>query len=91
MCFTEIDIKCTFAYHHFNDIEQQTKVLAHFLAPGGMLLIVDFLAEKDALKYEDRERIVAQQHGFSKEVVKAAFEGAGLGRFKKKDLEKVMM
>lgn len=68
-----------------------TKILAHFLAPGGMLLVVDFAAEKDLLRDVDHSHGVSHEDGMSEEVIRTAFEGAGLGEFKMRNVEKTTM
>lgn len=61
-------------FHHFNDVQLATKRLAERLKPGGVLLIIDFLA------YGSDERFdhIISHHGFSEETVKKLFEQAGL-------------
>lgn len=54
-----------------------------------MLLVTDFGGEKDSLRDEEYKHIVAHQDGISEEVLKTAFEGAGLVMFQIKDVEKV--
>ncbi|KAF9557732.1 S-adenosyl-L-methionine-dependent methyltransferase [Agrocybe pediades] len=76
-------ITCTASYHHFEDINKMTKLLAFFLKPGGVLLITDMLKqeEKAVIPGKAFDHIVPHRHGLSEEGLKDAFEGAGLTTF----------
>ncbi|KAF8879286.1 S-adenosyl-L-methionine-dependent methyltransferase [Infundibulicybe gibba] len=41
-------IVCTMAYHHFGSVEDVTRVLASFLLPGGVLLVIDNLKNEES-------------------------------------------
>jgi len=82
-------ITCAASYHHFESIDEITKILAFFLKPGGVLLVVDVTPKKpegdastdDALFPERSHDIVAHKHGLTENDMKTAFDGAGLGSF----------
>jgi hypothetical protein len=69
-----------------------TVVLAHFLKPGGMLIVVDFRAgtepPSDNQKlFEERARdIMAHRDGMSETAMGAAFENAELDKYELKDI-----
>ncbi len=73
------------SYHHFADITAITRTLAFFLKPGGALLVVDIMKPEshgDAPLFDEKfSHVVPHTHGMSKEGIKVAFEGAGLGEF----------
>ncbi|KAK0460712.1 S-adenosyl-L-methionine-dependent methyltransferase [Desarmillaria tabescens] len=78
-------VLCTMAYHHFESIDEITRILAYFLKPGGALLVTDRVSSDAELKIEDvpenYEAIVPHKAGFSEEEMRKLFEGAGLGSF----------
>jgi len=79
---------CTMAYHHFADINEVTRILAHFLVPGGKLIVVDIADQKGALLSEEFKDIVPHHDGISVEAMRAAFEEAGLVEFSMKNVDK---
>jgi SAM-dependent methyltransferase len=60
-------------FHHLSDVQLATDRLAERLKPGGVLMIVDFLAYSPSEKIEH-----ISHHGFSEERVKELFGNAGL-------------
>lgn len=80
-------IQCCASYHHFPSIEDTTRVLASFLKPGGSLLVADIKAADDhrELFPGSYHHIVAHKHGLDEEVVRTAFEGAGLAEVEIRD------
>lgn len=67
------------AYHHFHGIEEVTRILTHFLKPGGTLIIADLVKREGIFdKRQDVHHIVAHKGGFAEEDMKKLFEGAGL-------------
>ncbi|KAI9069490.1 S-adenosyl-L-methionine-dependent methyltransferase [Trametes sanguinea] len=81
-------ITCSASFHHMPSVEDVTRVLAHFLKPGGSLLVADIKAAPDGKvlfpeKYHD---MVPHTHGLSEEKMRTAFEGAGLVDFELKDM-----
>ncbi|KAH6887938.1 S-adenosyl-L-methionine-dependent methyltransferase [Thelonectria olida] len=64
-------------WHHFENCELAAKRLAERLSPGGVFFVVDFAShEMDSAQSKQHG---VTHHGFSKEEIKAQFEGAGLG------------
>ena len=62
-------------FHHFEDVQLATNRLAERLKPGGVLMIIDFLAwEPEGT--EDQYHIT--HNGFTEERAKEMFEKAGL-------------
>ncbi|EIW60962.1 S-adenosyl-L-methionine-dependent methyltransferase [Trametes versicolor FP-101664 SS1] len=86
-------VVCSAAYHHFPSIADTTRVLAHFLKPGGSLLVADIKAAPDghALFKETHHHIVPHKHGLTEEAVRGAFEGAGLVEFELADAFRATM
>ncbi|PBK90791.1 S-adenosyl-L-methionine-dependent methyltransferase [Armillaria gallica] len=78
-------VLCTMAYHHFESTDEITRILAHFLKPGGGFLVVDLVSSDSVLKIEDLpekyKAIVPHKRGFSEEDMRKLFEGAGLESF----------
>ncbi|KAI0648430.1 S-adenosyl-L-methionine-dependent methyltransferase [Trametes meyenii] len=74
-------VVCCASYHHFPSIAATTRTLAHFLSPGGTLLVTDVRAAPDGRTlFKDTHRhIVPHACGLREEDVRAAFEGAGAG------------
>ncbi|CAE6434509.1 unnamed protein product [Rhizoctonia solani] len=72
-------IVCSAAYHHFDDINQMTKVLASYLKPGtGTLIIIDIMESPEAARaLSSHGHIVAYTRGFSEELIQSAFVDAG--------------
>jgi hypothetical protein len=75
------------AYHHIASVTDTTATLAHFLAPGGVLLVIDIIppAHEDPanpLFEEKYHAMVAHRHGFDEATMRSMFEGAGLVDFK---------
>ncbi|KAI0657185.1 S-adenosyl-L-methionine-dependent methyltransferase [Cubamyces menziesii] len=79
---------CCASYHHFPSIEETTRVLAHFLKPGGSLLVTDIKAAPDGrvLFRDTHHHIVAHTRGLTEEAMRAAFEGTCLVGFAMKDV-----
>ncbi|OSD02116.1 S-adenosyl-L-methionine-dependent methyltransferase [Trametes coccinea BRFM310] len=86
-------VVCCASYHHFPSIEQTTRVLAHFLKPGGSLLVTDIRAAPDGrvLFKETHHHIVPHKHGFTEDMIRTAFDGTGLINFEMKDAFKAKM
>jgi ubiquinone/menaquinone biosynthesis C-methylase UbiE len=87
------DSQCSMSYHHISDTAQTTRVLAHFLKPGGTLLVVDILTPEaedpaDPLFAEKYHAMVPHRHGFAERDMRKLFEGAGFGDFMFKVAEK---
>ncbi|KAI0781499.1 S-adenosyl-L-methionine-dependent methyltransferase [Trametes elegans] len=80
-------VVCSAAYHHFPSIQETTRALASLLKPGGALLVVDIKAAPDGkvLFPENLFPLVPYRQGFTEEVMRAAFEDAGLTEFEMKD------
>ena len=80
--------QCCASYHHFPSIEETTRVLAHFLKPGGSLLVTDIKAAPDGrvLFRDTHHHIVAHTRGLTEEAMRAAFEGTCLVGFAMKDV-----
>ncbi|VDB99869.1 unnamed protein product [Peniophora sp. CBMAI 1063] len=75
-------VVCSMAWHHFDDPDTYTKILARFLAPGGKLLVVDHMgkpAGEGTLPMPDSLKgVVPQIQGFSDDRMKEMFDSAGL-------------
>lgn len=84
-------VLCSMAYHHFSDINKVTVVLAHFLKPGGMLIVIDFRAgpkptdDKQESLMEQVRHIVPHD-GIAETAIRVAFESAGLDKLEVKDI-----
>ncbi|CAE6344877.1 unnamed protein product [Rhizoctonia solani] len=72
-------IVCNAAYHHFDDINQMTKVLASYLKPGtGALIVTDILESPEAARaLGSHGHVVAYTSGFNEELVRSAFADVG--------------
>ncbi|KAI0355128.1 S-adenosyl-L-methionine-dependent methyltransferase [Trametes cingulata] len=81
-------VVCCASYHHFPSIDETTRILAHFLKPGGSLLVTDIKAEPDGreLFRETHHHIVPHKHGLTEDAVRKAFEGARLVQFELRDV-----
>ncbi|CAE7128067.1 unnamed protein product [Rhizoctonia solani] len=77
-------IVCTQVYHHFEDINSVTKILASYLKPGtGVLVVVDMIhsSESEAL-HKDHGHVVVYKGGFEEEPIRSAFvDAAGLQNY----------
>lgn len=75
--------QCALAYHHFSSILQVSSILAHFLKPGGCLLVADILKgdEWQEVIPQEFHHVVAHTGGLSESEMREAFEGAGLQSF----------
>ncbi|KAG6839979.1 hypothetical protein C0991_009917 [Blastosporella zonata] len=87
-------IVCASAYHHFPDINDVTRILAHFLKPNGVLLVVDLSKRSDSeerahgdghhghahhpLIPEKFHHLVPHRGGLDESDMRKAFESAGL-------------
>ncbi|KAI0781500.1 S-adenosyl-L-methionine-dependent methyltransferase [Trametes elegans] len=80
-------VVCCASYHHFPSIEDTTRMLVRFLKPGGALLVTDIRAAPDdrVLFRETHHHIVPHTRGFTEDVVRHAFEDAGLVKFEMRD------
>ncbi|KAI0373156.1 S-adenosyl-L-methionine-dependent methyltransferase [Pilatotrama ljubarskyi] len=80
-------VVCCASYHHFPSIDGTTRKLAHFLKPGGSLLVTDIRAAPDGreLFCETHHHIVPHKHGLTEDAIRQAFEGAGLQEFELRD------
>lgn len=79
--------QCASAYHHFSSVEETTRVLVSYLKPGGALLVADMTPSGATGWMSEKHRhIVAHPHGFSEDVMRKLFEGAGLGSFSYKQV-----
>jgi hypothetical protein len=74
------------AYHHFAAVDDVSRELVDYLKPGGTLAVAD-IADVELLGAPSQpplpimagyEHIVAHTRGFSEEVIRALFVGAGL-------------
>ncbi|KAJ1310570.1 hypothetical protein OPQ81_007299 [Rhizoctonia solani] len=72
-------IVCSGAYHHFDDINHMTKILASYLKPGtGTLIITDFIASPEAEHVlSSHAHVVPHTSGFSEELIRSTFVDAG--------------
>jgi len=73
-------IVCASAFHHMESIEQATKILVHFLRPGGYLIVVD-LEKTDADVHQHDRHIVPHPGGIGKADIQQAFQQGGLDSF----------
>lgn len=75
--------QCALAYHHFSSIQQVSSILAHFLKPGGCLLVADIMKgdEWQEVIPQEFHHVVAHTGGLSESEMREAFEGAGLESF----------
>lgn len=83
------------AYHHFPSVEQVTRDIVEYLKPSGVLAVADIAARGHADAVEVNEsggevppiipaeygHLVSHTRGFTKEYMRALFEGAGLVNF----------
>lgn len=85
-------IQCCAAYHHFASIEDTTRILAGLLKPGGTLLVVDLAATADnkELIPPTHHHMVPHKHGLTEDVMRRAFEGAGLAEFEMREAHRTM-
>lgn len=67
-----------FGFHHFEDLPTVTQRLVERLAPGGVLMILDFFSHaKDEVINDDSVNTIAH-HGFTETQIKGLFGEAGL-------------
>ncbi|KAM4061219.1 methyltransferase [Hirsutella rhossiliensis] len=66
-------------FHHFDDCHLAASRLAQRLRPGGVLLVLDFVAHA-AGAVDDAAVRGVRHHGFVEDEVRRIFEGAGVGR-----------
>jgi len=62
-------IVCAQAYHHFPSLEDITKVLAHFLKPGGTLLVVDLARNDNGIEFHSHVEKLAESGASVSDVV----------------------
>ena len=86
-------LQCASSYHHFQSIENITKVLTFFLKPGGSLLVTDIMHPDEVLAGTSSDEpkvdliperfhhIVSHTRGFKSEQFRQVFEDAGLVAF----------
>ncbi|KAJ3540739.1 hypothetical protein NM688_g6183 [Phlebia brevispora] len=79
-------VVCTMAYHHFTDVADTTRILASVLAPGGSLLVVDWLRDaqgntEDLFMGNDQLKKINPHSGFTEAEMRGILDGAGLGGF----------
>ncbi|CUA72145.1 hypothetical protein RSOLAG22IIIB_00807 [Rhizoctonia solani] len=77
-------IVCTQAYHHFEDINGTTKILASYLKPGtGVLVVIDMIRSSESEKlHKDHGHVVVYKGGFEEEPIRSAFvDAAGLQNY----------
>lgn len=76
--------QCSLSYHHFESVEDTTRVLSFFLKPGGVLIIGDFMRPKEdgkPLFSEEYHHVVPHHNAFEEDQIRGVFEGAGLVDF----------
>ncbi|EPQ50567.1 S-adenosyl-L-methionine-dependent methyltransferase [Gloeophyllum trabeum ATCC 11539] len=73
-------VVCSMAYHHFDSIDDTTRVLAHFVRPGGRLMVADLYRGDDALIPEQYKH-VAHHHGIDTGELKDVFAKHGIVGF----------
>ena len=89
---TNLDFQCSLAYHHFASIQDTTRILSTFLKPGGSLLVVDILNDGRPRDFpSSAKHVVPHQSGFSVQVMRTTFEGAGLVEFSIREATKASM
>jgi len=78
-------VVCAMAYHHFSSIEAVTHTLAHFIKPGGSLIVMDMMKPEnvsDAIPPPDHaHHVVPHTFAFSEADIRLAFENAELEGF----------
>ncbi len=61
--------QCAQAYHHLPSIEDTTKILVHFLKPGGTLMVVDLVRNLNGIDFHNHAKKLAESGGTEGEVV----------------------
>ncbi|KAJ9155661.1 S-adenosyl-L-methionine-dependent methyltransferase [Pleurostoma richardsiae] len=84
--FWDFDVAAVgLGFHHFDDPELAAARLARRLRPGGVLLILDFLAYDPLAKWggggeqEEQALKTVTHHGFTEGRIRSIFEAAGAG------------
>ncbi|VDC00121.1 unnamed protein product [Peniophora sp. CBMAI 1063] len=84
-------VVCSMAYHHFFVPDEITALLARFLKPGGVLLVVDLMtrfnnkfgsSKREEIFSLAHQHLVPHRYGFTREQMQAMFDEAGLEGFK---------
>lgn len=67
-----------FGFHHFENLPMVTQRLVERIAPGGVLMILDFFShDKDEIVSDEAVNTIAH-NGFTEAQIKGLFEDAGL-------------
>jgi len=74
-------VVCASAYHHIQSIEHITQILAYFLKPGGVLLVVDLEKTEVGIHIDSHREIVPHRGGIAKADIECAFKSADLESF----------
>jgi len=78
--FQDFDIAAVgLGFHHFDDPERAAARLVERLRPGGVLMILDFLAH-DAMDPMHPASKTVMHHGFTEERIREVFVKAGAGK-----------
>ncbi|CAG8751277.1 12955_t:CDS:2 [Gigaspora margarita] len=74
-------IVCVSAYHHLDDIDSTTRMLASYLKQGGELVVVDLKKHPEVLhKFhgENKDHVIPHRGGFFPEELEKAFLTTGM-------------
>ena len=88
-----IQPQCSMAYHHFEFIEETTRILSTFLHPGGMFIVADYLKSDDysSLLRQSKHKHVVAHEGFDETSMRDAFDKAFLQNFTFRPCAKITM